>query len=373
VSLSPLRVTPLRDRREQREFLAFPYRFYREDPYWVAPLWIAQRELWDTARHPFWAHADRERFLARRGSETVGRIAAILDRNFNEFHHAQAGFFGFLETVNDPEVAAALLEAAAGWLRQRGALVIYGPMNPSTNYECGLLVDGFDLSPWVMMPYNPPYYPELVERAGWRRAKDLYAYYLNREIVTLARLERVAERVLKVSGLSIRSMRMGEFEAEAERAWQIYNAAWSRNWGFTPMTREEFAHLARDMKPIVDPELVLFGELDGQPVGFVLALPDMNRALKPAQGRLFPLGLLKIMYHKRTIRSMRVATLGVLERHRTAGVAAGLVFEIIRHGIQRGYQEAEMSWVLEDNVLMNRPLEALSARRYKTYRIYERS
>jgi len=181
----------------------------------------------------------------------------------------------------------------------------------------------------------------------------------------------VAERVLKASGLRIRPMRMTEFQAEATRAWEIYNAAWSRNWGFTPMTREEFAHLARDMKPIVDPDLILFGELDGQPAGFVLALPDINRALKSARGRLFPLGLLKIMYHKRTIRGMRVITLGVLERYRTAGVAAGLVIEIIRRGLRRGYREAEMSWVLEDNVLMIRTLETLSAKRYKTYRIYE--
>jgi GNAT superfamily N-acetyltransferase len=372
VGLSQLRVAPVRDPKEHREFLAFPYRLYREDPYWVAPLWIAQRELFDTAKHPFWGHAELERFVARNAAgQTVGRIAAIVDRNFNEFHQEQAGFFGFLETINDLEVLQALLEAAGNWLRARGARLIQGPMNPSTNYECGLLVDGFDFSPWVMMPYNPPYYAELIEQTGLRRAKNLYAYYLNTEIVTLAKVERVADRVMRASDLRIRPMRMGDFQAEAARAWEIYNSAWSRNWGFTPMSREEFLYLARDMKPIADPELVRFGEVGGQPVGFVLALPDINRALKYARGRLFPLGLLKIMYHKRTIRGMRVITLGVLERYRTAGVAAGLLIEIIRHGIRRGYWEAELSWVLEDNVLMKRPLEVLSARRYKTYRIYE--
>ena len=371
MGLSTFRVAPVCDRRDHREFLAFPYRLYREDPHWVAPLRIAQKELLDTAKHPFWAHAERECFLARNATGTLGRIAAIVDRNYNQFHNEAAGFFGFLETVNDAEVAQALLEAAAGWLRQRGAQVIRGPVNPSTNYECGLLVEGFDSSPWVMMPYNPPYYAGLIEQAGWRPAKDLYAYYLNTEIVTLAKVERVAERAMKAGELRVRPMRMSDFQEEAALTWQIYNSAWSRNWGFTPMSREEFLHLARDMKPILNPELVLFAEVSGKPAGFVLALPDINRALKPARGRLFPLGLLKIMYHKRTIRGMRVITLGVLEQHRTAGVAAALLAEIIRSGIRQGFREAETSWVLEDNVLMNRSLEALSARRYKTYRIYE--
>jgi len=369
--LSQLRVTPVRDRKDHREFLNFPYRLYREDPLWVAPLRIAQRELFDTVKHPFWAHAELECFLARNASGTVGRVAAILDRNYNQFHNEAAGFFGFLEATNDLGVVQGLLESAASWLRERGAQVIRGPMNPSTNYECGLLVDGFDCSPWVMMPYNPPYYGALIERAGWRRAKDLYAYYLNTEIVTLSKVERVAERALQASDLRLRPMRMRDFENEAALAWEIYDSAWSRNWGFAPMTRAEFLHLAREMKLVADPELLLFGELAGKPVGFVLALPDINRALKPARGRLLPLGLLKIMYHRRTIRSMRVITLGVLEQHRSAGVAAALYAGIIRRGIEQGYREAEMSWVLEDNVLMNRSLEALSARRYKTYRIYE--
>ena len=371
MGLSPFRVAPVHDRRDHREFLSFPYHHYREDPQWVAPLWIAQKELFDTAKHPFWAHAELQCFVARNAAGTLGRIAAIVDRNFNQFHGEQAGFFGFLETVNDPEVLQALLEAATGWLRARGARFIWGPVNPSTNYECGLLVEGFDLSPQVMMPYNPPYYAELLERAGLRRAKDLYAYYLDTGIVTTGKLDRVAERALRSSALRIRPLRMREFETDVALGWEIYSAAWSRNWGFTPTSREEFLYLARDMKPILDPELILFGEVEGKVVGFALALPDINRALKPARGRLFPLGLLKIMYHKRAIRSMRVIALGVLEQYRTAGLAAGLIAEVIRRGIRRGYREAEMSWVLEDNVLMNRSLEALSARRYKTYRIYE--
>jgi len=371
VSLPQIRVAPVRDRTAHREFLAFPYRHYRNDPHWVAPLRIAQRDLLDTAKHPFWAHAELQCFLARNAAGAVGRIAAILDRNYLEFHHEPAGFFGFLETVNDPEVAQALLEAAAGWLRQRGARVFRGPMNPSTNYECGLLVEGFDSSPQVMMPYNPPYYAALLEQAGLRRAKDLYAYYARTREAATGKVARVARRALQGNELCIRPMRTHDLKAEATLAWEIYNSAWGRNWGFVPMSRDEFLFLVRDMRPILDPELILFGEVGGKAVAFVLALPDINRALKHARGRLFPLGLLKIMYHKRTIRSLRVITLGVLEEYRTAGVAAGLYAELIRRSSRRGYQDAEMSWVLEDNVLMNRSLEALGARRYKTYRIYE--
>lgn len=371
MGLGQIEVTRVQDGKGLREFLAFPYRHYRRDPYWVAPLWISQKELFDLRRHPFWAHAERECFLARQGGRTVGRIAAILDRNFNQFHGEQAGFFGFLETVNDPEVCGSLLEAARGWLRERGAQVIRGPMNPSTNYECGLLVEGFDSSPRVMMPYNPPYYGELLEQAGLRKAKDLYAYYLNTSLVTPERVERIAGRALKSSGVSIRALRKGDLEAEATLVWEIYNSAWSRNWGFAPMTREEFLFLARDLKAILEPELALIAEVEGKAVGFVLAVPDINHALKHARGRLFPLGLLKILYHKRTISSIRVLTLGVLEQYRTAGVAAGLYAEVIHRGPRLGYPEGELSWTLEDNVLMNRSLEALGAKRYKTYRIYE--
>lgn len=369
--MGQIEVTRVRDDKGLREFLDFPYRHYRGDPYWVAPLRIAQKELFDLRRHPFWAHAERECFLARDGGRTVGRIAAIRDRNFNEFHGEQAGFFGFLETVNDPEVCGALLEAARSWLRERGAQVIRGPMNPSTNYECGLLVEGFEQSPMVMMPYNPPYYGELLEKAGLRKAKDLYAYYLHTSFVTPARAERLAERSRKGSGLHIRPVRLKDFQAEAALIWEIYNSAWSQNWGFVPMTREEFLFLAHDLKTIAEPELVLIGEVEGKVAGFVLAVPDINQALKHARGRLFPLGLLKILYHKRTITDIRVLTLGVLEQYRTVGVAAGLYAEVIRRGPRLGYQGAELSWVLEDNVLMNRSLEALGARRYKTYRIYE--
>lgn len=354
-----------------RQFLAFPYSLYRGDPYWVPPLRIAQKELFDARKHPFHRHAQVQSFLARRDGRILGRISAIFDPKHNEFQCEQAGFFGFFEAVNDPAAAFALLAAAREWLLDRGAEIIRGPMNPSTNYECGLLIRGFDSSPMVMMTYNPPYYAGLFERAGLRKAKDLYAYWSRVDQVTGEKAQRVAERALKAAQMTIRRIRLKEFEREVAEVFKIYNAAWSRNWGFVPMTQDEFFFMAREMKMMLDPGLVLIGETRSGPAGFALALPDANEAIKHAHGRLLPFGLLKILYHRRSIRNVRVIALGVLEEYRTAAIAAGLYTELIRHARSSGYEGCELSWVLEDNVLMNRSMETLGAKRYKTYRIYE--
>jgi len=352
-------------------FIEFPYGLYRADPYWVPPLRIAQKELLDPKRHPFHRHAQVQPFLARRDGRVVGRIAAILDPNHNRFHQEEAGFFGFFECVDDQDTASALLGAARDWLRERGAKVIRGPMNPSTNYECGMLVEGFDSSPLVMMPYNPRYYPELIERAGLRKAADLYAYDLPTSQMRLDKVGRVAKLAAGHNQVAIRSIRMKDFAREVEAVWEVYNSAWSRNWGFVPMTREEFQFMAKDMKTILDPELILLGEVEGRVVGIALALPDINQALRHAGGRLLPLGLLKILYHKRSIRDLRVLVLGVREEYRTAGVAAAFYAELLGRACRLGYKGAECSWVLEDNVLMRRSIEAFGGKRYKTYRIYE--
>jgi GNAT superfamily N-acetyltransferase len=359
-------------RKAVQEFIAFPYTLYRDDPYWVPPLWTAQQQLLETHQHPFCAHAEIQGFLARRGQHTVGRVAAIIDRNFNEVHHEQAGFFGFFEAVNDPEVAGCLLDAAWDWLRERGAHFMRGPMNPSANYECGLLVEGFDSSPQILMCYNPRYYSALMEGAGLRGVKDLYSYYLSRDMLTLDRVERVARRALEASQIHIRPIRMKDFESEVERVWEVYNSAWSRNWGFVPMTREECFYLAHELKPLAEPDLVLLAEVSGRLVGFLLALPDINQALKHTRSRFLPLVVLTVLYHRRKIRSIRVVLLGVQEEFRTAGVAAALYTEIIRRGLRLGYQECEMSWILDDNLLMIRSVELLGGKRHKTYRLYER-
>jgi GNAT superfamily N-acetyltransferase len=369
--LGEVEIIPVRDRRKLRQFIAFPYFLYRNDPHWVPPLIIAQRALLDTRKHPFYAHAEMECFLARRDNTTVGRVAAILDRKFNEVYDERIGFFGFLESIDAPPVAQALLHTARKWLLERGVRVMRGPVNPSMNYECGVLVDGFDSSPRVMMSYNPRYYGALIESAGLRKAKDLYAFESSPTRVAGQKTERIADRALRSNRVAIRTLRMKNFDSEVELIWSIYNSAWSRNWGFVPMTREEFFVMAKDMKPVLVPDFALIGEIGGRAVGFALALPDINQALKPARGRLFPFGLIKILYRQRKIRDLRVLALGVLEEFRTAGVAAGFYATLIRQARRLGYRECEFSWVLEDNILMNRSIQALGAKRYKTYRIYE--
>jgi GNAT superfamily N-acetyltransferase len=244
-------------------------------------------------------------------------------------------------------------------------------MNPSTNYECGMLVEGFDSSPFIMMPYNPRYYPALMEQAGLRKAKDLYAYFAPQEKLDFEKIARVAGKAVATNGVRVRPIDVKNYDADVERVWEVYNGAWKRNWGFVPMSREEFLHMGKEMKQILVAELVLVGEVDGRPVGFALALPDFNQALKPAGGRLFPAGLLKILYYQRLIRNVRILTLGVVEEYRASGLAAELYAALIRNGRRLGYRDCEMSWILEDNVLMNRSLIMMGAKRYKTYRIYE--
>ena len=310
-------------------------------------------------------------FPALRDGRPIGRVAAIRDRNYIEFHGEQAGFFGFFECVDERDVATGLLSVARKWVVERGAQVIRGPVNPSTNYECGVLVEGFDSSPMVMMSYNPAYYDALIQGAGLRKAKDLYAYWAPTEGAPMERFLRVADRSSKANGIRIRPIHMDRFEEEVEMVWKVYNSAWSRNWGFVPVSRDEFLFMAHDMKAILEPGFVLLGELGGKVVGFALGLPDINQALKHANGRLLPLGLLKILYHKRSVRSLRVLVLGVVEEYRTAGVAAGFYAELFRNANRLGYRDCEMSWILEDNTLMIRSIEALGGKRYKTYRIYE--
>ena len=364
-------IVTVNSKSELKEFVELPYALYRDDPHWVPPLRIAVKELLDRAKHPFYANAETELYLARRDGKVVGRVAAIWDKANNRFHEEKAGFFGFFESVNDPAVAEALLSAARKWVSGKGAAFMRGPVNPSTNYECGMLVEGFESDPMVMMTYNPRYYPALMEQAGLRKAKDLYAYLSNANTIEMKKIDRVADKVLKTTGVRVRPINMKDFDAEVARVWEVYGAAWARNWGFIPMSREEFALMGKEMKMILKPELVLIGEVGDRVVGFALALPDVNQALKPANGRLLPTGLLKILYYQRLIKSVRVLALGVVEEYRPSGLAAGFYATLVRNARKLGFGVTEMSWILEDNVLMNRSLEVMGAKRYKTYRIYD--
>jgi GNAT superfamily N-acetyltransferase len=354
-----------------KQFVELPYRLYRDYPHWVPPLRIAVKELLDKAKHPFYKDAEVEFFIAQKDGQAVGRVAAIIDKAHNRFHEENAGFFGFFECIDDQAVADALLQRARRWVFDRGAKFMRGPVSPSTNYECGILVEGFDSDPMVMMPYNPEYYPALLDRAGLRKCRDLWAWLSNANTIDIKKIDRVADRATRSNGVTVRPIDMKNFDADVEKVWDIYNSAWERNWGFIPMSKEEFKLQGKEMKQILKPELVLLGEVGGRAVGFALALPDINQALKPAQGKLLPTGLIKILYYQRLVKSVRVLALGVVEEYRASGLAAGFYATLVRNARKLGYGDCEMSWILEDNVLMNRSLEVMGAKRYKTYRIYE--
>jgi GNAT superfamily N-acetyltransferase len=366
-------VQPVRTPADRRAFIELPYRLYRNDPVWVPPLRGDVTELLDPARHPFHQHATVELFLARdaRG-RVVGRIAATQNELHEKVHNDRVGFFGFFETERDPAIAGALLDAAAAWLASRGLTSMRGPASFSLNEECGLLVEGFDTSPMVMMPHNPPWYAELLEAAGMRKAKDLLAY-VREEVEPTQRLldfERVARERYHVT---IRPFDKSKFAEEVERVRSLYNAAWEANWGFVPMTEAEFNHIAKQMKPVADFDLVAFASVRGELAGFALALPDLNQALKHMGGRLFPLGWAKGLWHGRHIDAVRVLTLGVLPRYRRTGAAEMLYLYLMRTASRKGIRRGEGSWILEDNLAMRAPMEKLGARVYKRYRLYERA
>ena len=366
-----VRVEPVANRSDLRAFLRLPWRIYRDDPHWVPPLLVEQRKLLDRRRHPFHEHADVEYFLARRGQRIVGRIAAIVNHRHVEFHGEAVGFFGFFECEDDPAAAQALIRRAEDWVARRGMTSIRGPMNFSTNEECGLLVDGFDESPMIMMTYNPPYYERLLESAGLRKAMDLLAYLI-REIREPERLLRAAARLGTRAGAVVRPIRMKQLRQEIERIREVYNSAWERNWGFVPMTEAEFDEMARQMKQIVDPELCLIAEVDGRVAGFSLALPNFNQAIRHANGRLLPFGIFRLLWHARRIDEVRVITLGVKPEYRRLGLDAMMTLRAYRRAIELGYRRSEASWILEDNAMMRRILERMGWVVYKTYRVYEK-
>ena len=368
---STLRVDAVVGRRDLRTFLRLPWRIYRHDPHWVPPLLVEQRRLLDRRKHPFHEHAEVEYFLARRGDEVVGRIAAIVNRRHVEFHEESVGFFGFFECMDDPAAANALLTTAEEWLRARGMKAMRGPMNFSTNEECGLLVDGFDSAPMIMMTHSPAYYERLLEGAGLRRIKEMYAYLLA-EIREPDRLMRGVARLAERSPAVVRPIRMNDLAREIERVREVYNSAWERNWGFVPMTEAEFDDMAKQLKQIVDPELCLIAEIDGVPVGFALALPDFNQAIRHTDGRLLPFGIVKLLWHARRIDQVRVITLGVKPEYRRHGLDAMMMLRQYRRALELGYRRSEASWILEDNLAMRRILERLGWEIYKTYRIYEK-
>ncbi|MFQ6615625.1 MAG: N-acetyltransferase [Fidelibacterota bacterium] len=367
-----IEIHPVRTRRELKRFVTFPWKIYQGDPNWVPPLVMDRLSFFNPRKNPFFQHSEADLFMATDNGEPAGRIAAIRYSRHLETHGDSTGFFGFFECVDDATVANALFERASQWVADRGLTRIRGPMNFTVNDEAALLVEGFDRPPVVMMTYNPPYYERLVTGYGFKKAQDLFAYYLDAPRSIPERLVRAWELMGKREGIRIRTINMKDFDAEVERIHQIHEQAWGENWGSVPLTRDEIRRIAKDLKLILDPDLVLMVEDGDKPVGVSVTLPDINQALKYANGRLFPAGLVKILWHKRKIDAVRVFIMGVVKGYRRRGLDAAMYYKTMEAALKKGYKWGEMSWVLESNTPMRRVLDRLGIEVYKTYRIYDK-
>jgi GNAT superfamily N-acetyltransferase len=371
-------VTEARSGGDLREFVELPFRIYQEDADWAPPLRSDVRWILDEAKNPFWKHATRKLFLARRDGRVVGRIAAIADREHNRVHEDRTGFFGFFECENDPEAAKALFTAAEGAVRELlpGCDRLRGPVNPSMNEEVGALIpaESDPGIPFLMMTYNPAYYLDLFSAADFAKEKDLVAILAPVDDRSLGRLGRIAEGVRRreKGGLAVRPIRMDRFAEDLAIVKEIYNRAWEKNWGFVPMTSEEIDAMAKKLKPLLYAPWVLFVELNGTPVAFHLAIPDYNLVLNKLGGSLFPFGWLKFLLLKGKINRSRTMALGVLPEYRKRGFDAVLYYEAMKEGVRIGTKWAEFSWMLEDNLDILRPLEVFGGRVYRRYRIVSR-
>jgi ribosomal protein S18 acetylase RimI-like enzyme len=365
-----------RDRHGVSRFLDVSYPIYGDDPNWVAPILDDLKKVF-TDVNPLFAHAEIALWVAERDGSDVGRIAGILDRSHNDFHSEKTAFFGFFESILDPDVAEALFETVGAWARSKGMERILGPMNPTTNDECGLLVDGFDDPPALMMTYNPRYYVELFEACGLTKAKDLLAFNVEIAEKPLARLRRLADGFARrEKDLVVRPIRKKTLKADLAKVKEVYNSAWEDNWGFVPMTDADIDFMAGRLKPLLVEDLTFIAETPAEPVGFMMTLPDFNEAIRPLKGRLLTPMLLNfvayLMGWKKPSRA-RLITLGIKKGYRNRGIDAVMFAESLGALLKAGYRNCEISWILEDNMMVQRPIRLFEGRVYKTYRIYEKA
>jgi len=372
---TPFEVRPVVNRRDLKAFIQLPWWLYRDSATWVPPLLSERKRHVDKRRNSFFEHAEAEYFLAWRGAEPVGRITAHVDHRLSEFQDNRWGLFGFFECERDPEVAGALLDAAESWLRERQRDRMVGPLDFSTNHECGLLVEGHEFKPQILENWHHPYYRELLERHGMTKAMDLYKW----EIMEAARASRfpviddLADRLEPEYGIRLRRMRKRNLRAEVRGFMEVYNEAWSTNWGFVPLTDAELDHLAKELKPVLDEDFACVAETsDGEVAGVSLSLPDFNQVLARLNGRLLPLGWLRALREQRRINEIRVLALGVKPAYQHTGVAAALYRDVWDACGRRSMWRAETGWILETNEAMNRAMKALTGQIIKRYRIYER-
>ncbi|MCS7053859.1 MAG: hypothetical protein NZM09_09010 [Ignavibacterium sp.] len=370
--MSKLEIKQVTSKSDLIKFIKFPWKIYQGNPHWVPPLILDRKKLLDKNKNPFFQHGDADYFLAYKNNQIVGRIAAIRNDLHNKYHRDKVGFFGFFESIDDQQVANSLFDTVKDWLKKKGFDTMRGPANPSSNDEYGMLIEGFDDSPRILMNYNPEYYIKLCENYGLKKAKDLYAYKLEADKVFKSeKVRRVAELAAKRYGIKITSLNMKDFKNELEKVKYVYNKAWAPNWGFVPLTDEEIDYMAKDLKPLAEPSLVLFGEINNQLVGFALTMLDYNQIFKEMNGRLFPFNFIKLWTRKKNITWVRIITLGLIPEYQKKGLDAVFYWEILNRATKLGINLGEASWILEDNDMMNRGAQALNAEVYKKYRIWE--
>ena len=356
------------------EFIEYPNRLYADCKQYVVPLKVERKEFFDHERNPFYKTAKVKLFLAMRDGEVCGRIATCVNYTHNDYHQEKTGFFGFLDTPDDYDIASRLLKVAMITLKKEGMERMRGPMNFSTNHEIGFLIEGFDLPPTVMMTYNYPYQPRLAEKFGLKKVMDLIGFLITKDEPVSERVQRIAAKLEKRAGITFRPMNMKDFDNEIRRMVKVYNQAWAHNWGAVPMDEAEFFYEAKNLKQIVDPHVVFFAEYKGEPVGFSVALPDINQALIHLKGRLFPFGLLKLLWHtkiRNKVTGVRMITMGVVPQFQKRGIDTMFFIHTHKTGLARGYQWAELSWILESNELMCHSAEDMGAKPYKKWRIME--
>ena len=370
--MSSVNVRSVTSKKDLIRFIKFQWEIYRYDKHWVPPLIMERKKLLNKEKNPFFKTAEAEYFLAEKDGEIVGRIAAIKNDVHLKYHNDNTGFFGFFECVNDQVVANALFDKAKEWINQKGLSRMMGPANPSSNDEWGMLLEGYDDSPRLLMMYNPEYYNELCSNYGMKKAKDMFAWKIEYDKITSSeKLKRGKEIVKNRYKIKVRQLEMKNFDKDLEKFKYVYNKAWAPNWGFVPLSEEQIDAMAKDMKQLVEPSLVIFGEIGDELVGAALVMKDYNQIFKKMNGRLFPFNFIKLFTQKNKIKWARILTLGIIPEYQKKGLDTVLYWEILERANRIGIRLGEASWVLEDNEMMNRGLELMNASPYKKYRIWE--
>lgn len=368
-----LTIKPATTRREKQQFLELPWQINRGDPNWIPPLRQNQAEMVGYTRHPFYNDAEGQTFLAFHDDRPVGRIMAILNHAHNRFQKENRGFFGFFESIDDQKVAAGLFQAVRDWFGTRGIAAIRGPMNPSMNYECGLLIEGFDTPPFFMMTHNLPYYQRLIESCGFDKAEDMFAFYGRIEMLQKldSKLAFVVEECSRRFDIKLRRMDRRRFASEVRLFLEIYNQALVGTWGFVPLSEAEVDHMAASMKHLIAPEMTTIAEIDGRPVGCQFGLLDYNTRIKQIDGRLFPFGFIRLLWNKKAIKRVRLISTNVIPEYQKWGLGLVIASRLVPDAQAWGIEEAEFSWVLESNKLSYGTLKRGGAQITKRYRIFD--